>query len=1361
MYCNIIPKFKNKKGEEVESILFKDLLKFTNNNREQTKVIYAKSKLLKDEWHNKRIETDYDKNGEPLLATLIRETNLREILTEQNILNALNDKIGYYKYGENRPKLNINNEKNYNDLLKKANNFNAKSPYNKEYYAKVINIQDWESPRMFIGVKVFRRQSPYNNAYYNISQNSEVDKMDYNEALNIKLRNILSENGIAIGALTDLEERLKINGVTDFSVAKEATNGIIELIRLAKGIQGENALPEEFAHFAIEALSNNKFIERFINHLMNDNNTYIQEILGEDYNKYSVLYKNDKLLLAKEAAGKLLADALVNVSEIKPQHKSIIQKVIQAIKDFFNQFNISDFEKMKIAVNKEFYNLASDILNDNVSFDITKLNNNNTKLFNIDQRIKSDKELLKKIIANETKRLNIYKKTNNTKFLTTQENLINKLNVSLNNNKEIDAIYSYLENVISELKSLNTKLINIRTQNITDANYKAGILRNINNYYYSYFYIIDDIRQNLLKEEKFADNRYGSKVRTLLDEISPMLQDLRQEYLNEVQPLFIDFLKTYLGDELYIAIGKNKGDTINTEDVAKFIAKDISLIDRWLKSMGESHNLIHKVFDQAVKKQNNEARLDTIEDKKYLQKLGKELEESGIKNTDWMYEKDKDGKLTGNWISEIDYSLYRKEYKKFIDNLNKKYNLSIAADFAKYKEEKNKWIIENNDIINNKITPKKSKYANKQYDSLSSKQKEFYEKIIKLKEKLDKYLPENYTKTLNAPKIYKDLLDRMKSSSSAKELSKQLKKAVGDQLLAREDDEEISDRVVLEDFEQNRVNTLPIYYTTMDKANMNDMSTDVISTMIAYSAMAHRYDSMNAIINILELSKNYAREIDIQETIGNKKLKSTIRLGLEKVHIPLLKKKDASNFIERLNDFFDMQVYNRYIKDEGSINVFGKNVDLGKLADSLNMITGINRLAFNTLSIISNPITGNAMMHIEGVAREFFNESDILKADAIYTKNNLNRLSQIGGRIKTNKLDLFDEKFDVMQNYDVKIRDTDFNRRNIFSKMFKTDTLYAGQNAGEHWMQNRTAIAVALQTKMKDNKGKSTNLWDALEIVPIDKNNPNIGATLEIKKGYTKEDGTEFTRDDIYKFTRKIAAINQRMHGIYNREDKNAFQAMAIGRLAMQFRKFLVPSLVRRFDTANWNPDLEKWTEGYYITAGKFFTQMIKDLKKSQFDIASQWNNLNDTEKANIRRTFTELAMLTAVSILASIISNSDWDNDENIWVKRMAEYQILRLRTEIGALAPTPMIIDEGFRLLKSPMAGIETAQSLIDLIGIFNPLNYEFINGEDAVMKSGKYKDMSKAEKYFLQSPLVPTYSTMMSNINPEDKIPFFKAQ
>ena len=557
----------------------------------------------------------------------------------------------------------------------------------------------------------------------------------------------------------------------------------------------------------------------------------------------------------------------------------------------------------------------------------------------------------------------------------------------------------------------------------------------------------------------------------------------------------------------------------------------------------------------------------------------------------------------------------------------------------------------------------------------------------------------------------------------------------------------------MKDFEGNEVQTLPIYFTKLKEGeSANDLSTDIVSTLTAYAAMANDYDEMNKVIDVLELGRDIIRNPDlykIKKTRGDKPLVEKFNILGRKVENIVTKESGERRIVERLNDFFEMQVYGRYMADEGT---FGStNIDKGKVANFVNRVTSMNNLALNILSGISNIATGKVMMRIESFAGEFFNEKNTITADRIYGQSLPEYLAEIGNRVKTSKLALWDELFNVMQEYEQNVREVNFDRKTWFSRMFGTSTLFFMNNAGEHWMQNRTSLALADAYKMKAPNGKIVSLWDAMEVVPIDKNNKKAGAKLQLKQGYTKADGSAFTQDDIIKFSRRSAAINQRMHGIYNKADRSAVQRLAIGRMGIMFRKWIKPSLNRRFKSATYNYDLDAWIEGYYRTSGRFLLQLARDLRETQFNLAARWNELTPTEKANIRRALTEVGHFLAVMAIIGLI---EWSDDKDRpWLVRMLEYQSRRLYTELGAMIPGKSMISEGLKIIKSPAAGVTTIENMLDLTKLLNPWNYI------DELQSGRYEGHSTAYKSFFESPIIPMNRTIYRGLHPETSIPFFK--
>lgn len=1340
--CAIIPQVRNNKDQIVDSRLFKDLLAYTGNNRAETTRLYLitkSSEFIKD-W-NPRLTLD--ENNEPTLRSLLQKTNFSDIIPESKVLERLNREIGYYKRGMDRPALWVNNDENYQKLLQKVISFNQTSDFRDNYVAKIIKIQDTESPRIFIGVKVEKR---------NRLNSIDADKMVYNANLNSRLRDILAANGIAVGALTDLEKRMGINGVTDFDVARTAANGMIEMIRLANGIEGEKALPEEFAHFAIEAMGESPLINRLINNLSSSG--LIGEILGDEYETYNTLYKGDTAKLAKEAAGKLLAKHLLKSEPIgqKP-YKNLLERVISAIKSFFKTINVNQIQKAIYEADKDFGRLARDILNGRMDEEISIDNIKSSDLFyQTNERIQRDRKVLQNIINNELKRLKIYEKRNpNSQFSTNQRLLIDRLEMELYDNNEIEGIYSFLDNALEELQKVSYRLELLRDTPATNVNERASVLRDVRNYMYSYKNIIEDIRKALVDEERYDDNRYGQRVRVLLNDTSNLLGDLFVKYNSVSMPLFVDFIKPFVGENIMIPFGKFKGKVIKAEDLVKMADKDISFFDRWLDSMADSSDYMLKVMDQAVKKSKEQARSRTIDVMKQLQAATIKLEKAGIKNTDWMFERDSKGDLSGNYISEINQALFKEKVREMFKSLNEKYGKNPVGENAeKYKKERQAWFDANMEIVNGKKVPKMSIYGNKQYQRLNAAQKEYYDTVMNIKSQLDSYLPEKYTTLTNAVKIRKDLLERVKSSDGVRSGAKQIWKSIKDEFIRRTDDVDFGGRATVKDFEGNEVQTLPIYFTKLKEGeSANDLSTDIVSTLTAYAAMANDFDEMNKVIDVLELGRDLLRERQVIQTQGGKPLVEKFKAVGRKVESKLTKEGEATRFVQRLNDFFEMQVYGRYMADEGT---FGKtNIDKGKVANFVNRVTSMNNLALNVLSGISNIATGKVMMRIESFAGEFFNEKNTITADRIYGQSLPAYLAEIGNRVKTSKLALWDELFNVMQEYEQDVREVNFDRKTWFSRMFGTSTLFFMNNAGEHWMQNRTSLALADAYKMKAPNGKIVSLWDAMEVVPIDKNNKKLGAKLQLKQGYKKADGSDFTQDDIIKFSRRSAAINQRMHGIYNKADRSAVQRLAIGRMGMMFRKWIKPSLNRRFKSASYNYDLDAWTEGYYRTSGRFLLQLARDLRETQFNIAARWNELTSTEKANIKRALTETGHFLAVMAIIGLI---EWSDDKDRpWLVRMTEYQMRRLYTELGAMIPGKSMISEGLKIIKSPAAGVNTIENILDLTKLLNPWNYT-----DEI-QSGRYEGHSTAYKSFFESPVIPMNRTIYRGLHPETGIPFFK--
>ena len=145
--------------------------------------------------------------------------------------------------------------------------------------------------------------------------------------------------------------------------------------------------------------------------------------------------------------------------------------------------------------------------------------------------------------------------------------------------------------------------------------------------------------------------------------------------------MFIEFLRPFFGDSIKV-IDNNKVKEISLEEALNTSYNDISLIDRYLQSMADSSDPLNKMFDSVVKSVKEDARLATIEIEKEIKSLALKLEKSGYDNTEFMYERDSEGNLTGNYISEFNMGEYEKQRRLFENKLKETYGEN-PEDIAK------------------------------------------------------------------------------------------------------------------------------------------------------------------------------------------------------------------------------------------------------------------------------------------------------------------------------------------------------------------------------------------------------------------------------------------------------------------------------------------------------------------------------------------------------------------------------------------------------------------------------------------------------------------------------------------------------
>lgn len=1314
--CVINPRVRS--GEV--SPLFISLKKYLGS---RDKALYWYTRAKSPDFKNVFSNVRYDENDEPLFEDLLNKCGLKEVQEESVTLSRLNSEI---KQEAPRTYAGVR------DLQSRAVSFNNSNPFRSDYFATIEEQGD----KVVTVVKPMREMS-----------NNEINRMAVNVGINKRLEKLLSSWGIGIGVLTDLEERLGMNGVTDFDVALNSANGIKQIIRIAKGDKGQQALPEEFAHFATEAMGSTPLRDRILARL--SNREVLQRILGSEYEDYERLYNSNLELMASEALGKLVAKAL-NDENVYTPNEALFQRYLTSLKNFFSKHDGDEIDSIIDDVMSEVYQLTNNIVNNRYKLETSNVRFR-TKMANLNSRVDRDSNLLKKVIEQELKRLKIY--GTKEEFNVAQTAFIEDLQNRLEEHQALEGIFDYIQNSLEILHSLSGRLNRIEKGDLSQVE-KFKALRNIRNYIASYGSIMEEIRNQMNDAHREGDDRFKNKLKALLDENLDLIASLGRDFYSIAKDEFADFIRPFVGEGLTITLGKYKGKVYTAEELIESVDRDITIFDRWLDSMADSSDPILQIYDQQVKKQKHEARLDTLKFEKEIERRTRMLEQAGVNNTDFMYERDEEGNLTGYFIQKTWWSKYSRARGRFFENLKKKYGENpTGIDLERKNQEIQAWYKENTVNDSSGVRVPSSKYDNPAFARLNKAQKDYHSFIMESKKEFDAVLPTKQNVNL-APQIRKDFLDRVKSSKNP---LKPFWESMKDSLVKREDEEamggtdELYNSTIM-NFEGNEVMRLPIYYTRKLE-DMRDLSTDVTSSMIAYAAMANDFNRMNEVIDALEIGRLLLAEREVTQRSGGKKRVEKINVLGREIHNILTKQGDVNYFMQKLNTFMEMQVYGRMQKDEGDT----EGIDYAKAVNLLNKLTSYSTTALSLLTGSANALQNLAMSNIEAISGRFFNVAELAYADKEYGKALPAFLGEFGNRIKTSKLALFSELFNVPQDYKQHVRNVDFNKKTWASRLFNENTLFFTTQAGDHWTQHRIAIALAKRMPMM-YKGQKTNLWEVLEVVPIDKNNPKLGATLEVKKGATKVKGSEFGRKDIILLSNKIRAVENMLYGIYNSEDKNALQQIALGRLVLLYRNWMRPLWLARFGRGKYNFDLGDYVEGYYQTMWRFLTQSYKDIRQSEFDIIKQWNTLTDVEKANIKRGIAEVATYWTLFAMISMISGMGDDDKNTPWALRLAAYSALRLITDMGALLPSPTMLDEGKKLFTSPIASLTTLNKLRRTIDLVNPVViFSDDSPYDTTVRSGMYKGFEEWEKILID--LLPFRRQVVNAFDPSEPARWYK--
>ena len=1264
-----------------ESELYKGLFKYTSRNRKLTNYLYALS--LQPEIMSKVSSSDLNGQGEIKLSKVVELLNVDSLLdTTATIKNAEAELHATNSSGE------LVDYEDVSEIIDRVVEFNERE--GNSVVAKIVKTDS--------GYNISILPKDSENFAINSTYKAGIKQMAY-------ISDVLGRQGINVGLISkSAKQQLNATNARNFP----------QIISLWQGIASGRVrnLSENNIQLLIELLTqiDNGSIERLKAKFGDKLVPAVKFLLSE---KRDI---PDELQEFEEAFGLASTSGALNSFKI-------------LIDSTFRGYRINELEN---DLNSLYYNDTLPEEDKNLKETLKDLyekwNLDKDTVVTLYNEIQSTKDVVTKIILgidNNRKILRARGQLNPEKA-EEYENTIKVLEEKLSKKQYAASIIDFLEDTVDYLQnilSLDTSLIEESSLNSI-----AAQLLSIKEFNSTFSPIISKLL-NIDSLEGSADLEAEdvNKIKDLANKTNSILSTVNDIVYKKAFNVVYATLKPYWGEETKTAGGLNSFE-IALNDALTCGNINMNLFDRGLSAMTEVADPVLATLG-AVIKDMHEVRDEKLRQIQLdIRRATHKLYESGS-NSEFMFEQLKDGSY--KIVSEVDWDAY---YEAFEAKKQEYKDKGIKG--AKLNELMQRWVEENNEVMtldikyNSSISLDEftdnittvvpnSKYR-KSLPSMTEAQKEYYNTMLVLKASLERNLELHGIETsLFTPvQITSEISDAIANSSPSEAL-KLVKDNFVDKFKIREDDTAFGDKEVILSASGERIKSLPVFYlhSLKDQRRLNK---DFSKSMLAFASMEVNHETLAERINTLELAKDFLLERPITQSEADRALVQASVISGTRYVSPAVRKTKETLAGGWLQDIFDAKVYGQRQRVEG--NFLGINT--AKATNALTGYTSVTGLTMNVPGAIANALVGKVQMIIEAGGGEFFGFKDADKASRDYWKMLPPLLGEVMSNNKTSTLGLLMEKFDVLDDFYDRLKETGFYK-SAAGKIIGNTSIMFLYGMGEHLLHAQTMLAILNHVKVKDERGNTKRLLDAFEVNVKDGN-----GELKIKDGWKTIDGYEINESFIQRQKKVIGYVNRSMHGAFGADEKGAIHRYAIGRLIMNFRQWMPAHYARRFNKLHYDATLGDFREGYYVTCFKFARQLGKDLMNKKFDILTRWSELkqNPMEFSNVKRALTETIILMTLALISRLSFGDDPHN--RTWAESMLKYEVRRMLLETGGSSPLAgsQFISNIYTILNEPIAAISSAQRLTRLFAIEDLI---FMKRIESGVNAGKLKYTRNIER------------------------------
>lgn len=910
------------------------------------------------------------------------------------------------------------------------------------------------------------------------------------------------------------------------------------------------------------------------------------------------------------------------------------------------------------------------------------------------------------------------------------EGLLNQLLSELNSKKYYAGILNFLAEAQKVQADIDNMMINTPQTGteLERAFQRAKNLMKIKSYRDQYYNVVSA----LADEHTIIDESIGQ---TDIDNLRRVAKDFK-EFFDKKNKMIMNLTEDNMQKLLMEVIGATAPDGQYIANIVKMAQSDSTIFD-YLYSVGSASNPMIAAMGSIIRHAQDERDAVMNDFSRRMRRATDKLYKAGEKNTEFMYEDEE------HIISDIDWAGYKAARKAEIQNLARQGLKGFDFKMALRDWEDNN----TEDRVVDLKTGRTEKVPNSQYrkafPQLTQAQLEYYNTMMQIKGEIGSYLPAYAQRQYFAPQLRRNMVDALSKAKNASDVWKAIKNKGQNFYKIREDDTNYANQGVIDGeeytfspgaFDNTSLRQIPIFF--VNRVEEGELLKDFSTGLQHLAGTAINYDAMNSVAATVEFMGDFIKDrVNIRDA---KNRSDVVNNKMVKVVKDLYQWGKNNKTADIVDGFIFYHLY-------GEKRSPKENPKLQKVMDNLIAYTSFKGLATNIKGALSNYLVGEFQMLIEAGCGEFYGLGDYAWAHSrlFGGAGVAGEMMEIVTNNMKHKGTLFREMFDPLnENFSDKSRERYFNSHRvggIFRHIISKDCSFIGYASGEFLIHYVNMYAILHREKVKDANGNTISLYDAFEVGNKQDNNTE----LVLKQGVTRLDGSAIDQTYLEGIRNKIKYANQSTHGAMNAEDKGLIHRRMVGRLAMNFRQWMVGHYSRRFRGRHFDASLagltyddgtsmadregywwtvlkstfkegegaEAWQDKHYARAIALF---LRDITLFTLRAQSQWSNLDTMQKNNVKRAHTELMMFLSMIGLSFALGEPD-EHKKEFW-RRWWIYQTKRIILDTEASMPHPYAVKSLWTILQNPMAGITTANSLF----------YVFMGIRDITeeIKSGPHK-------------------------------------